>query len=136
MSGFRVRKNEDAELVRYGPLSDVRVLIGDDDGRTPIRAAMQVCRPGYDVPFHCHPYTEFLIVIEGTAEFRIEQPEGGLRTLVLGKGDTVEMEAGTWHAFGPAGDEDAHLLGVHVSPKRIVNYRSGVKTDARGFRVD
>ena len=48
--------------------------------------ALQTCQPGYDVPFHCHPCIEYLI-IEGSAVFRIET-EQGVETVSLTKGDT------------------------------------------------
>ncbi|TFY97455.1 cupin domain-containing protein [Ramlibacter rhizophilus] len=134
MDGFRVTRFDEAPLVTYGPQSDLRVLVGDDDKSTPIRAALQTCQPGYDVPFHSHPYIEYLIVLEGSAVFRIEGEE--MRTVELGKGDTVELHAGVWHAFTTSPSEVTRLLGVHISAERIVNYKPGVKTDARGFRVE
>ncbi len=134
MKGYGVRRLADAELVSYGPMSDLRVLIGDDQRSSPIRTALQTCQPGYVVPFHCHPYTEYLIVLEGAAEFTIESD--GLQTVSLQKGDTVELHADVWHAFTTSPEGVTCLLGIHISPERIVNYKSGVKTDARGFRVE
>lgn len=134
MNGYKVVRSEEVETISYGPKSDLRVLIGDDEGTTPIRTALQTCQPGYDVPFHCHPYTEYLIVLQGSAEFRIEV--GETQKVVLKKGDTVELQAGVWHAFSTVGDEVTQLLGVHISPERIVNYKPGVKTDSRGFRIE
>ena len=134
MCGYTIRRLADAELVSYGPQSDLRVLVGDHEKSTPIRAALQTCKPGYDVPYHSHPYTEYLIVIEGSAEFRIEVD--GVQTVQAGKGDTVELHAGVWHAFTTSPTEVTQLLGIHVSPERIVHYKGGVKTDARGFRID
>ena len=133
MSGFKVTRINDAELVSYGPQSDLRVLVGDASGSTPIRAALQTCQPGYEVPYHCHPYIEYLIVLDGSAVFRIEAD--GVQTVELQKGDTVELHANVWHAFTTSPTELTRLLGVHVSSERIVNYKPGVKTDARGFRV-
>ncbi len=134
MTEFRVKRIADAEYVSYGPKSDLHVLIGDEQGTTPIRSALQTCQPGYDVPFHCHPYIEYLIVLEGSAEFRIEA-EDGLKTVVLGKGDSVELQPGVWHAFTCSPTEETQVLGIHISPQRIVNYKPDVKTDARGFRI-
>lgn len=134
MSGFRVKKLSDIEVVSYGPQSDLRVLVGDAEGSTPIRAAVQTCQPGYNVPYHSHPYIEYLIVLEGSAEFRIES-DGGLQTVLLQKGETVELYPGVWHSFSTSETEVTQLLGIHTSSERIVNYRSGIKTDARGFRI-
>ena len=134
MNGFTVRRLADTELVSYGPQSDLRVLVGDDQRSTPIRAALQTCQPAYDVPFHSHPYTEYLIVLEGAAEFRIEM--NGIQKVELQKGDTVELQPNVWHAFTTSPKEVTRLLGIHISPERIVNYKGGVKTDSRGFRIE
>jgi hypothetical protein len=40
------------------------------------------------------------------------------------------------HTFRVVGDEPMRLLGTHVSPHRIVRYRDGGATDARGYRTD
>ena len=133
MNGFRVSRIAETEVVSYGPQSDLRVLVGDAAGSTPIRAALQTCQPGYDVPYHCHPYIEYLFVLDGSATFTIEVD--GVQTVELGKGDTVELHPGVWHAFCTSRTEVTRLLGIHLSPERIVNYKPGVKTDARGFRV-
>jgi quercetin dioxygenase-like cupin family protein len=133
MNGFRVTRLADTPLVSYGPQSDLRVLIGDDSKSTPIRAALQTCQPGYDVPFHSHPYIEYLIVLDGSATFTIEVD--GVQKVELQKGETVELHPGVWHAFTTSATEVTRLLGIHLSPERIVHYKPGVKTDARGFRV-
>jgi hypothetical protein len=39
------------------------------------------------------------------------------------------------HSFRVVGDEVLRLLGTHTSPKRIVNYKDGAQSDARGYRV-
>ncbi len=134
MNGFKVTRLADTQLVSYGPQSDLRVLIGDESKSTPIRAALQTCQPGYDVPFHSHPYIEYLMVLEGGATFTIEVD--GVQKVELQKGDTVELHPGVWHAFTTSPNEVTRLLGIHLSPERIVNYKPGVKTDARGFRVN
>ncbi len=134
MNGFRVRRLADTELVSYGPKSDLRVFVGDEDGSTPVRAAMQTCQPGYDVPFHSHPYIEYLIVLQGSAVFRIDVD--GIQTVELQEGDTVELHSGVWHAFTTSATEVTKLLGIHTSSERIVNYRGGVRTDSRGFRIE
>jgi quercetin dioxygenase-like cupin family protein len=133
MNGFKVTRIADTEVVSYGPQSDLRVLVGDASGSTPIRAALQTCQPGYVVPYHCHPYIEYLFVLEGSAIFTIEAD--GVQKVELHKGDTVELHPGVWHAFSTSPTEVTRLLGVHLSSERIVNYKPGVKTDARGFRV-
>ncbi|ODU62789.1 MAG: hypothetical protein ABT05_06995 [Lautropia sp. SCN 66-9] len=124
----------DTELISYGSQSDLRVLVGDERLSTPIRVAVQTCQPGYDVPTHCHPYIEYLIILEGAAEFRIEVD--GIQTVRLGQGDSVELHPGIWHAFTTSDKEVTRLLGIHISSERIVHYRSGVATDSRGYRTE
>lgn len=134
MSGFRVTRAKDNEVVNYGPKSDLRVLVGDDNGGTSIRVAVQRCEPGYDVPVHSHPYVEYLIVLEGSARFRIEA--NGIQTVELHQGDTVELRPEVWHAFTTSPNEVTRLMGIHLSSERVVNYKPGVKTDAKGFRIE
>ena len=69
-------------------------------------------RPGGAVPIpHVHPIqTERFEVIEGQMRFRV-----GLRTVVAGPGDVVEVEPGVAHSFANAGDEQARLR-VEVRP--------------------
>ncbi len=133
MSGFNVKKISEAELISYGPMSDLKVLIGDNEGSTPIRIALQNCQSDYHVPVHSHPYIEYLMVLEGGAEFSIELD--GIQKVVLGQGDCVELLPHTWHAFTTASGQVTRLLGIHISPDRVVNYKPGVKTDARGYRI-
>jgi quercetin dioxygenase-like cupin family protein len=138
VSGFTLRRIAEAEVVSYGPKSELRVLVGDASGTTPIRTALQTCQPGYDVPFHSHPYVEYLMVIEGSATFRVEgggADGSGVDTVTAVAGDTVELHPGVFHAFTTSATEVTKLLGIHLSSHRVVDYRSGVRTDARGFRV-
>ncbi|MBL0423043.1 cupin domain-containing protein [Ramlibacter sp. AW1] len=135
MSDFKVQRLRPEDIISYGPMSNLAVLIGDEQGGTPIRAALQTCQPGYEVPVHHHPYIEYLIVMEGSAEFVIERGDGGVDKVELHKGDSVELGANVWHSFSTSRTEVTQLLGIHLARKRIVNYREGVKTDERGFRL-
>ena len=56
-------------------------------------------------------------------------------TVLLKKGDTIALPPNVPHSFRVVGDEAMRLLGTHVSPRRIVNYRDGRTTDARGYAV-
>ncbi len=69
-------------------------------------------RPGGAVPIpHVHPVqTERFEVVEGQMRFRV-----GLRTVLAGPGDVVEVEPGVAHSFANAGDEQARLR-VEVRP--------------------
>jgi quercetin dioxygenase-like cupin family protein len=69
-------------------------------------------RPGGAVPIpHVHPIqTERFEIVEGRMRFRI-----GLRTVVAGPGDVVEVAPGVAHSFANAGDHEARLR-VEVRP--------------------
>jgi quercetin dioxygenase-like cupin family protein len=69
-------------------------------------------RPGGAVPIaHVHPIqSERFQVVEGRMRFRV-----GLRTVVAGPGDVVEVAPGTIHGFANAGDEEARVR-VEVRP--------------------
>jgi quercetin dioxygenase-like cupin family protein len=69
-------------------------------------------RPGGAVPIpHVHPIqTERFEVLEGQMRFRI-----GLRTVVAGPGDVIEVAPGVAHAFANAGEQEARLR-VEVRP--------------------
>jgi quercetin dioxygenase-like cupin family protein len=69
-------------------------------------------RPGGAVPIpHVHPIqTERFEVVAGLMRFRV-----GLRTVLAGPGDVVEVAPGVAHSFANAGDEEARLR-VEVRP--------------------
>ena len=57
------------------------------------------------------------------------------RAVRLRRGDTIALPPHTPHAFRVVGDQALRLLGTHASPKRIVSYKDGAGSDARGYRV-
>ena len=121
------------EVVKFGPDAVYQPILGDAEGRFPIRTGIQTSQPGYQAPLHSHPYIEVLHVLEGRAEAWLQ---GGEQTPVrLGPGDTIAIPAETLHAFRVVGDAPMRLLGTHVSPRRIVRYADGSETDARGYRI-
>jgi mannose-6-phosphate isomerase-like protein (cupin superfamily) len=129
----RVIRLEETEVVAFGPDSFYQPIVGDDAGSTPIRTGIQTAQPGYVAPLHSHPYLEVLHILDGTAEAWLEGQED--RPVRLRKGDTIALEPNVAHGFRVVGDEMLRLLGTHVSPRRIVDYRDGARTDARGYRV-
>jgi mannose-6-phosphate isomerase-like protein (cupin superfamily) len=132
MKELQVIRLDQTERVSFGPLSHYQPLVGDDQGGTPVRTGIQTAQPGYAAPVHSHPYVEILHILDGVAEAWIDgKPESAV---VLRKGDTIAVPPDTPHAFRVVGEEVLRLLGTHVSPKRIVNYRDGVASDARGYR--
>jgi quercetin dioxygenase-like cupin family protein len=133
MSELRVVRLDETERVSFGPLSHYRPIIGDDVGSTPFRTGIQTAQPGYEAPVHSHPYLEVLHVLEGTAEAWVDGQEE--RRVRLQPGDTIAIPAETPHGFRVVGDRALRLLGTHASPTRIVRYKDGARSDARGYRV-
>ena len=132
MAGIKVVRLAESEIVRFAPDSFYQPLLGDDAGTIPVRTGIQTCLPGYVAAMHSHPYIEIIHILEGTAEAWVEGQED--RKVRLEAGDTIAMPAETAHSFSVVGDKPMRLLGTHVSPKRIVNYRDGEPTDAQGYR--
>ena len=132
MARYKVIRLAESEVVKFGPDAFYQPIIGDEQGTTPIRTGIQTSEPGYVAPMHSHPYTEILHILEGTAEAWVEGEED--RPVRLEKGDTISMPPDTPHSFRVVGNTPMRLLGTHVSPKRIVDYRDGGATDGRGYR--
>jgi mannose-6-phosphate isomerase-like protein (cupin superfamily) len=124
---------DETERVPFGPDAFYQPILGDDEGTTPVRIGVQTSMPGYQVQVHSHPYVEILHVLDGVAEAWVDGRED--RKVTLRKGDTIAVPANVPHAFRVVGDEVLRTLGTHVSPKRIVHYADGSRTDARGYRV-
>ena len=134
MAEPKVIRLDETEIVKFGPDAHYQLILGDEQGSTPIRTGIQTSQPGYVAPMHSHPYLEVLHVLDGTAEAWLEGQEDG--KVLLRKGDTIALEPNVAHSFRVVGDEVLRLLGTHVSPRRIVSYKDGGKTDARGYRVE
>src|ERR1700687_544745 len=133
MSDPKVVRLDETERVSFGPLSHYQPIIGDDQGTTPVSTGIQTSQPGYVAPVHSHPYMEILHILDGTAEAWIDGQEDS--KVRLEKGDTIALPPDVPHSFRVVGDQVLSLLGTHASPKRIVNYKDGRATDARGYQV-
>ncbi len=133
MADMKVIRLAETEVVKFGPDAVYQLIIGDDEGTTPVRTGIQTSQPGYVAPVHSHPYMEILHILDGTAEAWIDgRDESKVR---LEKGDTIALPANVPHSFRVVGDQALRLLGTHVSPKRIVTYKDGRATDARGYQT-
>jgi mannose-6-phosphate isomerase-like protein (cupin superfamily) len=133
MTDPKVVRLADTETVSFGPLSNYQPIIGDDAGTTPIRTGIQTAQPGYQAPLHSHPYLEVLHILDGVAEAWMEGREED--KILLRRGDTIALPPGVPHSFRVVGDQPLRLLGTHASPKRIVEYKDGGRSDARGYRA-
>ena len=128
-----VKRLDETEIVKFGPDAIYQPIIGDDEGTTPVRTGVQTSQPGYVAPVHSHPYMEILHVLDGVAEAWLDGQEE--TKVILRRGDTVAIPPDTLHSFRVVGSEVLRLLGTHASGKRIVDYKDGGKTDARGYRM-
>ena len=134
MADMQVIRLADTEVVKFGPDATYQLIVGDDEGNTPIRTGIQTSQPGYVAPVHSHPYLEVLYVLEGVAEAWIDGQED--RKVRLETGDTVALPPHVPHSFRVVGDQVLRPLGIHASPKRIASYKDGRATDARGYQVN
>ena len=133
MMNLIVKRLEDTEVVKFGPDATYQLLIGDDEGSTPVRTGIQTSQPGYVAPAHAHPYMEVLHVLDGVAEAWVDGRES--EKVTLRKGDTVAFPPEVPHSFRVVGNEVLRTLGTHASPKRIAVYQDGSRTDAQGYRA-
>jgi quercetin dioxygenase-like cupin family protein len=133
MADAQVIRLDETQTVKFGPDAYYQPIIGDEAGTTPVRTGIQTSQPGYVAPMHSHPYIEILHILDGVAEAWVEGREN--EKIRLEKGDTIAMPPDLPHSFRVVGDQPMRLLGTHVSPHRIVNYRDGRATDARGYAV-
>ncbi len=95
-----------------------QTIVGDDQGSTPIRVGIQTSAPGYKTALHSHPYMESVTVLEGQGEAWLE---GSDQIVNLEAGTTLVFPANLKHWFRAIGDKPLITLGVHASPRRIVN---------------
>ena len=133
MDELKVVRLDETEIVKFGPNAVYQPILGDEAGSTPIRTGIQTSQPGYVAPVHWHPYLEVLHILDGVAEAWVDGRED--RKVTLRRGDTIAIPPEVPHSFRVVGDEVLRLLGTHASPRRIVTYRDGTKSDARGYRV-
>jgi quercetin dioxygenase-like cupin family protein len=94
-----------------------QTLVGDERGSTPVRLGIQTSEPGYETPYHSHPYMEILTIVAGTGEAWGEGFEGVLK---LEPGMTLVLPANKRHAFRVTGTGALVTHGVHASATRIV----------------
>ncbi|MCH9672780.1 MAG: cupin domain-containing protein [Gammaproteobacteria bacterium] len=126
----KVARLGDAEQVDFGPLAHYHPLLAD--GTTAIRTGIQTSQPGYVAPVHSHPYDEVLMILEGEAKAWLDGGED--EAVTLGVGDTIMLPANVAHSFCVVGEAPMRLVGIHLNPERIVNYRDR-ESDVNGYPV-
>ena len=116
-----VIREEERPVVPFPGGATYRPLIGDDNGgEVPLRTGIQTSPPGYATREHSHPYVEILTVLAGCGEAWLA---GAAGTVAMAPGITIAIPAGRVHGFRVLGEEPLVTLGIHASPKRIVDYR-------------
>src|SRR5207253_1621731 len=103
MADMKVVRLSETEVVKFGPDATYQLILGDDDGNTPIRTGIQTSEPGYVAPVHSHPYTEVLHNLDGVAEAWMDGQED--RKVRLEKGDTIALPPNVPHSFRAVGDQ-------------------------------
>ena len=102
---------EDTEIVKFGPDATYQLILGDDEGQTPIRTGIQTSQPGYTAPMHSHPYMEVLHVLDdnGRRQIVTREAERVLRRLLDADADVRDVEvrrAGLAEAFAEITSSD------------------------------
>src|SRR5262245_55728686 len=133
MDELKVVRLDETEVVKFGPDAVYQLILGDDEGTTPIRQGIQTSQPGYVAPVHSHPSMDVLHILEGVGEAWVEGRQD--TKVTLRQGDTIATPPEVPHSFRVFRDDVLRLLGTHSPPKRIVNYKDGGKSDTRGYRV-
>ena len=113
-------RHEDLAQEEFPGGATYRMLVGDDDGTTPIRCGIEISPAGYATPNHAHPYVEIVIVLEGAGEAWVDGQDG---TTDIGPGITMVFLPNTAHGFRVTGDAPLVTYGVHSSSDRIVDIR-------------
>jgi quercetin dioxygenase-like cupin family protein len=98
--------------------STYRTIVGDEYGSTPIFIGLQRCEPGYRSVLHSHPYLETVTILAGQGEAWIEDADQVVR---LEPGVTLVFPSNVRHRFWALETQSLEILGVHASPRRIVN---------------
>lgn len=118
--------HDNVRLEQFPDGATYRTLVGDDDGTTPVRIGIQTSPPGYATPYHSHPYTEILTILDGEG---VAWMEGGDDT-PLKPGMTVVLPAYVKHGFRVTGEADLVTYGLHISPDRVVHIHDGSPENA------
>jgi quercetin dioxygenase-like cupin family protein len=114
----------------FSARSIYRTIVGDGDGSTPICIGIQSCEPGYQSALHSHPYLETITILSGQGEAWSEEVA---ETVQLEPGVTLAFLPNVKHRFWVSGSRQLEILGVHASPRRIVNIHEG---DDRAAQAD
>ncbi len=79
-----------------------------EGGDTPISVFVTEFEPGNGTTLHRHPYDEVFLVESGVARFVV-----GEESIDVEAGNLVTVAAGTPHGYGPVGDQQLRVIGIH-----------------------
>ena len=132
MTEAKIVRLSETDTVPFAPDSFYNpILLGEEAG-FPIRVGIQTAEPGYEPGLHAHPYVEILHILEGSCDVWLEGAEDERTRLEAG--DTVALPPERRHNFAAVGEGPMRLMGIHLSPKRIVTYRDGA-SDEHGYPI-
>lgn len=121
-----VIRQDDVRVEQFPGGATYQTLVGDDVGTNAVRIGIQTSPPGYATPFHSHPYTEILTVLEGEGEAWMD----GADDTPLAPGTTVVLPAHVRHGFRVTGDVPLVTYGLHLSGDRVVHIHDGSPENA------
>ncbi|MCY4230827.1 MAG: cupin domain-containing protein [Alphaproteobacteria bacterium] len=132
MTEAKIVRLSETETVPFAPDSFYNPILPGEEAGFPIRIGIQTAEPGYEPGLHAHPYVEILHILEGCCDVWLEGEEE--QRTRLEAGDTVALPAHRRHNFAALGTGPMRLMGIHLSPKRIVSYLDG-ESDKHGYPV-
>ena len=113
-----ILRESEQELVEWRPGVRTRLRAGSSLGTGRLSVLEQWHEPACGAPTHTHYDAEELVtVLEGTAEFWIEEERATLLA-----GDTVVVPPFLYHGFRNAGDGTLHVLAVLSAAEPLVEY--------------
>ncbi len=86
MDELKVVRLDETEIVKFGPDAVYQMILGDDEGTTPIRTGIQTSQPGYVAPVHSHPYMEVLVTRTGRSRSERATPSPSRRSFRTASG--------------------------------------------------
>jgi mannose-6-phosphate isomerase-like protein (cupin superfamily) len=94
-----------------------RDFVGENHGGVGACVIFVDAEPGQGPRLHRHPYTEILIVLEGTATF-----DDGSSKREVGTGEIAVVGPDQPHGFVNTGQSRLKQIDIHLSPRFITEW--------------
>lgn len=119
-----IQPHPEPEKWRDGVLTSMRIsaIVGSQQ----LCIFEQLCQPGLGAPTHSHTVEEILEVIDGQAEFRIED-----EVMTLLPNQSVIVPAGSRHGFTNSGTGTLKVRATLASPVFEASYDDGAEVTRR-----